>query len=224
VQRIFTSLACLATFLLAANLLLGLVGPNYNETFHAAAEAKRALADLERNRSAEPAELVAAREHRDATRAALDAVRRGWNGSTTHILLGSAAAVLTLLVNSLSITYFVGTSRWSKEVVETYRLNADWAEESARVKRKSFPWAVGGSLAVLGIVALGAASDPSGMNHAQSASWVLYHYLFALAGIGFIAWSFYQQGQCLWAHFALIERIMVEVRRMRQERQLPVEA
>ena len=43
---------------------------------------------------------------------------------TLHMLLGAAAALMTVLVNSITITYFIGTSRWCKEVCETYQLES----------------------------------------------------------------------------------------------------
>ena len=88
---------------------------------------------------------------------------------TLHMLLGQAAALVAVLVNSITITYFIGTSRWCKEVCETYRLPAELAERSTRLKRSTFPWALAGILAVIVIVGLGAAADPSGANLAASA-------------------------------------------------------
>jgi hypothetical protein len=222
VQRIFSGMAIVAILFLVANVLVGLAGPDYNAAFLAAATAKKQLSELEKDRTVDANTIQQARAARDAAMAQLETVRSGWNGTTTHILLGSVAAVMTLLVNSISITYFVGTSRWSKEVVDTYHLNAEWGIESAKIKRRSFPWAVFGSLVMLAIVALGAAADPSGMNHVQSKLWVQPHYLTALTGIVIIAWSFWKQWNCLSEHFQLIEKIMVEVRRIRQERHLEV--
>lgn len=43
---------------------------------------------------------------------------------TVHRLSGVLAALVVVLVNSMAVTYFVGTSRWVREVVETYGLEA----------------------------------------------------------------------------------------------------
>ena len=40
--------------------------------------------------------------------------------ATMHMLLGLFAVLVTILVQSIAVTYFVGTGRWCKEVVETY--------------------------------------------------------------------------------------------------------
>ena len=49
-----------------------------------------------------------------------DAAGQRW--ATVHRLSGVAAALAVVLVNSIVVTYFVGTSRWCKEVAETYQL------------------------------------------------------------------------------------------------------
>src|SRR5687767_3656973 len=61
---------------------------------------------------------------------------------TIHMLLGAGGALMAILVNSITITYFIGTSRWCKEVCETYRLPGELAERSTRLKRSTFPWAL----------------------------------------------------------------------------------
>lgn len=75
--------------------------------------------------------------------------------ATVHRLSGVLAALMVVLVNSMAVTYFVGTSRWVREVVETYGLDAALVDRSRRLKRRAFPFAVAGMLAVVGIVALG---------------------------------------------------------------------
>ena len=50
--------------------------------------------------------------------------------ATVHRLAGVAAGLAVVLVNSIVVTYFIGTSRWVKEVTETYRLD----RHSSRVR------------------------------------------------------------------------------------------
>ena len=54
-------------------------------------------------------------------RDAQDSAGQRW--ATVHRLSGVAAALAVVLVNSIVVTYFVGTSRWCKEVAETYQLS-----------------------------------------------------------------------------------------------------
>ncbi len=78
-----------------------------------------------------------------------------------HLLLGVLTAVWGMMVHGIVITYFVGTSRWCREVTETYRFDPNWAQESQRLKRRTFPLTLLGMLSLVGLVALGAASDPT---------------------------------------------------------------
>jgi hypothetical protein len=151
----------------------------------------------------------------------IDAARtpelRTWFRS--HFLVGVFAAIAVILVNSIAITYFIGTSRWCKEVAETYRLDGQFVRRSANLQRRAFPWALSAMLVMIGVIVLGGAADtrPTGTE-----SWVIPHLIGALVGWAFIAISFYMQGQAIAAHHAVIEEIVAEVRRIRIERGLEV--
>jgi hypothetical protein len=101
--------------------------------------------------------------------------------------------MMTVLVSSISITYFIGTSRWCKEVCETYKISGDLAERSTRLKRSTFPWSLAGILAIIAVVGLGAAADPSGANWSRAGEFVLLHYLGAMLGLVIVAASFWMQ-------------------------------
>ena len=161
--RIFSVLALLAVLLLAATFLVGLMGGD----FHAAANRK-----LRAHESQNSTELTAA----DAAFVAA----RSW--MSTHMLLGAAAALVAVLINSITIMYFIGTSRWCKEVCETYGIEGDLAERSTRLKRSTFPWALAGIVSVILMVGLGAAADPTGANFRGSASFVTPHFVAAMKG------------------------------------------
>ena len=72
-----------------------------------------------------------------------------WRLRGVHMLTGTAAALGVVLVHSIAVTYFVGTSRWCKEVTETYKLDNKPVRRSAQLKRKTFPWCVLGMLTVV---------------------------------------------------------------------------
>ena len=65
-------------------------------------------------------------EARGGFTAADEAFRGPRQWMTLHMLLGSAAGLMAILVNSITITYFIGTSRWCKEVCDTYQIGASW--------------------------------------------------------------------------------------------------
>lgn len=217
--RIFAVLALLAVLLLAANFVVGLAAGDFNAAADKKREAQIRVIDLERKlrlqRQSTSSELDAARQELAAADRAFARPRR-W--MTIHMLLGSAAALVAVLVSSISVTYFIGTSRWCKEVCETYRLSPDLVARSTRLKRSTFPWALAGILAVIFVVGLGAAADPSGANHRRAPSFVAPHYWMAMAALVIVVQSFLVQISRLSENYRLLEQIVAEVRRIRGEK------
>ena len=145
---------------------------------------------------------------------------------TVHRLSGMFAALVVLLVNSISVTYFIGTGRWCREVAETYGLAPGFVERSRRLKRSAFPFAVIGMLSMVGIVALGGAADPGGglAGPGGSRAWVSWHLVGGIGLAAVIAWCFQAQLPAISGQHELIDEIMGEVRRERAARGLDVEA
>jgi hypothetical protein len=140
-----------------------------------------------------------------------------WRGR--HLLTGVAAALAVVFVECIVLTYFIGTSRWCKEVTETYGLPIADLVESTRLKRRTFPLCLAGMLTVIGVGALGAASDPgTGRPHTADSAYI--HLGAALAGFCVVGWTYYQA----WLNVALnqqvIERIVAQVHRIRESRGL----
>ncbi|NBT13234.1 MAG: hypothetical protein EBS56_06590 [Planctomycetia bacterium] len=141
---------------------------------------------------------------------------------TVHRLSGVLAALLVVLVNSMAVTYFIGTGRWCREVVETYGLDGGYIERSRTLKRRAFPFAMLGMLAVVAIVALGGAADPaSGRPGTQE--WVTPHLVGALTLVALIAWLFQAQRPTMRRQHELIEEVLADVRAIRAARGLDVE-
>jgi hypothetical protein len=141
--------------------------------------------------------------------------------ATVHRLFGVFAALAVVLVDSIVVTYFIGTSRWAKEVVETYGLDPQLIRRTTALKRRTFPWATLSMLAIVGVIALGGAADPS-TNRPNTADWAMPHLLGALAGLAFIGWAFFVEWNNIYQNHAAINDIMAEVRRIRTERGLDV--
>jgi uncharacterized membrane protein len=222
--RIFSILAIISVLLLAANFVVGLTGGDFNTAAQKKLEAHNRLIELERqsraSRRVAPPELEQARQDALAADARLLGPR---SRMTLHMLLGAAAALITLLVNSITVTYFIGTSRWCKEVCETYGLSGELAERSTRLKRSAFPWALAGILSVIVIVGLGAAADPSGANWPHSAQFVMPHYVAAMIGLVIVVIAFFVQITRIAENYTVIEEILREVERIRAAKGLPVE-
>ena len=94
--------------------------------------------------------------------------------ATVHRLTGIAAALGVVFVESVVVTYFIGTSRWCKEVTETYHLDPNRVRQSNRLKRRAFAVALVGMLTVVGVIALGAAADPA-TGRPNTQAWTNYH-------------------------------------------------
>lgn len=141
---------------------------------------------------------------------------------TIHFQLGLATALAVTLINSLSVTYLIGTSRWVKEVCDAYELDNKYVNESKKIKRSTFPWSIMGVLSILAIIAFGAASDP-GTGMTTTASWVSTHLMVAMAGTAVIVIAIFVQASNLQVNADIINQVVDDVRREREARGLPVE-
>jgi hypothetical protein len=139
--------------------------------------------------------------------------------ATMHRLTGIAAALAVVFVESVVVTYFIGTSRWCKEVVETYQLDRAAIVRSNMLKRRTFPWALIGMLAVVGIIALGGAADPATLQR-NTRDWADWHLMGAFLGIALIVWTYVVAWNNIVANHAIIEQVVTEVSRVRAERGL----
>jgi hypothetical protein len=139
--------------------------------------------------------------------------------ATVHRLTGVAAALGVVFVESVIATYFIGTSRWCKEVTETYRLDPSLYRESNRLKRRAFAVALIGMLAVVGIIALGAAADPA-TGRPNTQAWTIYHFAAAMGGYGVILWTYLAGWQYVWLNNTIIQKIVAEVAEIRRQKGL----
>ena len=206
--------------LLVINGVLGISMGGFNKLWQQWRTAQHSMLELQKQRPGEEDHaLQSARQQFEKIDKQFTGVKRR---KTMHFMLGVVASLVTLLVNSITVTYFVGTSRWCREVVETYQLDMALAARSAALKRKSFPWAVAGILAILSLVVLGSLADPAA-NPTTSANWVSTHYIVAILATCLIGWAFLVQVGNIGANFEAIGEILDEVRRVRSERGLDVE-
>ena len=139
--------------------------------------------------------------------------------ATVHRLSGVLTALVVVLVNSMAVTYFIGTGRWCREVVETYGLDEGLVGRSRLLKRRAFPLSLVGMLAVVGIVALGGAADPA-TGRSGSADWVIPHLVGGIGLTGLIAWCFQAQLPGIRRQQDLITDVMQAVHHERSARGL----
>jgi hypothetical protein len=139
--------------------------------------------------------------------------------ATVHRLTGIVAALVVVLVESVIVTYFIGTSRWCKEVVETYSLERTPVRESTRLKRRAFAVSLLGMMTILGIIALGAANDPA-TGRPGTAAWTNFHLAAAIGGTLVIAWTYFAGWQYIGANQAIIHQLVSEVGQIRRAKGL----
>lgn len=201
--------------MLGANIALGLRIGDYHTVARQYVETFKRLDELQRERPPPEGKIAETKAQGELVSADFTSAKERF---VLHFLFGLAASLVAVLVNSVSVTYFIGTGRWCREVVEAYGLSEDLIERSAAIKRRSFPWSLGGIVVTLAIIMLGAAADPS--RAVDSSSWVMVHYVVALAGTTFIGLSFLMQVVHIAANYAVIDEILAEVSRIRTERGL----
>jgi hypothetical protein len=136
--------------------------------------------------------------------------------ATRHRLTGVAAALSVVLVESFAFTYFIGTGRWCREVVETYRFDPGPLTACNRIKRRTFPWLVLGMLAVVGVSALGAAADPATLRP-NTQKWANWHLVSGCLGIVFVGWTYLMAWKNIVSYHAVLEGVVKHVGRVRRE-------
>ena len=152
-----------------------------------------------------------------------DAFESAFQARGVHMLTGTASALAVVLVHSIVVTYFIGTSRWCKEVTETYQLDPAPLLRSTQLKRKTFPWCVMGMLTVVGVGALGAASDP-GTGRTGTEAMADIHLMAALAGLAFVGWTYYRAWTNILDNQEVIDSIVAMVGEIRRERGLDTDS
>ncbi len=153
-----------------------------------------------------------------------DAAQRSLSFQVDHHLWTALAGLLfATLVHGLVMTYFVGTGRWAEETVRVYGLAGELCTSSSRSKRRIMVLILGGFVLLLVAGSLGAVADPAspvdfpGLLGLSSAA---LHLLAATIALLTNGWINLQEYEALDRNASLIEEIMAEVRRIRDERGL----
>ena len=214
--RIFLTLALFASCLVIANLLLGHTIFGYGDTAKEYAEVFQKL-ESATSRTNSPSTSTL-EKRRDDLRAVFLAKQRRM---TWHFWIGIGSVLITMLVNSVCVTYFIGTNRWCREVVETYGLDPALLTSSNALKKRAFPWSFAGILSAIAIAAFGAAADPAGYLQNEANNWVWPHYICSLMGTGIIIGCFGVQVRSIRANYEIIRLILAKVQDIRQANILP---
>lgn len=147
----------------------------------------------------------------------------GQSWATGHRLSAIGSLLVVVLLHSIAATYFIGTSRWCREVVDAYKLDVALARRSNSLKRRSFLLAFIGMLAAVAMGASGAANDPGAGLRLQPPvpmTWTQIHLAAAVCFMAFTVWAFGRAWLNMAAHQEIIGRILADVKRIRAERGL----
>ncbi|HUG67422.1 MAG TPA: hypothetical protein VMM76_06705 [Pirellulaceae bacterium] len=222
-SRIFLALSVFAIVLLAANLLVGVSTGDFGKASRAYQGRVRDHQQLMSSDSADSmAPTASLKQIEEARRAAEDAAKQlteQRSGFWLHFWIGIIATLVTLLVNSISVTYFIGTNRWCREVVDAFSLDQELAKRSQHLKRKAFPWSLIAISLILVIAGLGAASDPVRLNP-NAADWVAYHWGLAMLGIAVIGGCLLAQVALIGENYELIKEILAAAEQERERRRI----
>jgi hypothetical protein len=204
-------LSLLALVLLCGNLAVGLSIGDYNRVAREWVSARYELAEQVKSGD------------KQSTATAKQRLQRSWNQlrpvewrKRWHVWSGIAATLIILLVNSITVTYFIGTSRWCREVADAYGAGDELAAQCARLKRSNFPWAFSSIIALLVMIGFGAASDLTA-NFTSAERWVIPHTLTAFIGTTWIIWSFRTQGRKLAENQHIINGVLQLVREIQSD-------
>ena len=146
--------------------------------------------------------------------------------ATVNLHMGTAmfALIAAAMVHSLALTYFMGTGRWMEETSRAYRLGESRPAESRSMKYRMMLGMSGCLVMLIVTLALGASIDSNvwkGFTEYGIAASTI-HFLTASVTICLNMFVNMQEYQAISRNGQLVDEVMVEVRRMRTERGLPV--
>jgi hypothetical protein len=135
-----------------------------------------------------------------------------------HFLFGVFTGIGTLLVHCLIFTYFLGTGRWVREVTLAYYLPDEPLYKRTReLKRLAFPIALAAMLLTIATSAAGAGVQLQGWN------WII-HFSLGIATLVVNLIVFRREYLYVSENGTIIEKVLVEVDRVRAEKGLPSNA
>ncbi|MCH8827956.1 MAG: hypothetical protein IID45_00100 [Planctomycetes bacterium] len=145
-------------------------------------------------------------------------------GFDLHFLTAVAGLMFASLVHAIVLTYFMGTGRWMEETGNVYRLSDEWRAESQRLKYRTFPWMAGALVMLILTGAFGAIADPAtlGTEGWGGVSAATVHFLVASIAVAANILINVMEYQAIGRNSQLVENVLAEVRRIRQEKGLPI--
>lgn len=142
-----------------------------------------------------------------------------------HFQAAIGALVFAALVHAIVLTYFMGTGRWIEETASAYSLSNEWRRENQSLKYRTIPALVGAFFLLVVNGSLGAAVDPGSAVDFREVAGIAgarIHMLVAALALGVNVIVNVLEYGAIQRNGRLIDEVLAEVRRIREERGLPV--
>ena len=140
-----------------------------------------------------------------------------------HMLTGLGGLLFAMLVHAIVFTYFMGTGRWMEETTLAYKLSKDPYQRNQKLKGRATGFVVVCFLLAVATGALGGTADPASSAYFQGYGGLSsgnIHMLCALSNWGINLAAFAWYFSALTENSSLVNGILADVRRIRQERGL----
>lgn len=143
-----------------------------------------------------------------------------------HLLVGVGALTFATLVHAVLLTYFMGTGRWIEETSHAYDLGSDWHQQNQKIKYGLLPAMTLCLVLLIATGALGAAADPAtpvSLDGTFGLSGATIHFAVSITTAIVNLLVNVLEFAAISRNAAIIEGVLVQVRRIRLDRGLPVE-
>ncbi len=117
-----------------------------------------------------------------------------------HILAGLFVTIFTCLVHCIVFVYFIGTGKSIKTACEEFGLEGDFIQATKKLKGRSFPFALFGSLAMMAAAFTGGAT-------ATEAGSTNTHHIAVLAAFAWNILCFVFEYKAICANMVLLARL-----------------
>jgi len=142
-----------------------------------------------------------------------------------HMLVGLGALTFATLVHAICLTYFMGTGRWIEETSNAYSLDQSWYDQNQRIKYRTVAGMVLCVLLLISGGAFGAIADPAtpmSLNGTLGMTSAQIHFFAAVLTIIVNVLTNFTQFVAISRNSVLVDGVLAEVCRIREERGLPV--
>jgi hypothetical protein len=142
-----------------------------------------------------------------------------------HFFAATLALIFAALVHAIVLTYFMGTGRWMEETCRAYALPGHWREENQRLKSRMTLGMMACFALLIATGATGAAADPA--SPVEFAGWfglsgATIHFLLGSTTLAANMLVNFWEYQAIYRNGEIVNAVLAEVRRMREERGLAV--